>query len=51
MLRQILCATAVALAPVLLLAQAMPNPGFRSVGRGWPVTSALPSTGRNPAAL
>jgi len=37
--------------PAALLAQAMPDLGFRSAGRGWPVESALPSTGHDPAAL
>ena len=46
-----LCMAAVLSVPVLLLAQSMPDPGFRSVGRGWPVESALPSSGRDPAAL
>jgi hypothetical protein len=32
-------------------AQVMPDIGFHSVGRGWPIDPALPSTGRDPAAL
>src|SRR5580698_6168484 len=32
-------------------AQSMPDIGFHSVGRGWPVEPALPSSGRDPAAL
>jgi hypothetical protein len=32
-------------------AQATPDVGFRSVGRGWPVEPALPSTGVDPAEL
>lgn len=32
-------------------AQSMPDIGFRSVGRGRPVEPALPSSGRDPAAL
>jgi hypothetical protein len=32
-------------------AQDVADPGFASVGRGWPVEPALPSTGRDPALL
>jgi hypothetical protein len=32
-------------------AQSMPDIGFHSVGRGWPVKPALPSSGRDPAKL
>jgi hypothetical protein len=40
------------LAPQYLArAQSMPDIGFHSVGRGWPVDPALPSSGRDPAAL
>src|ERR1700722_2171726 len=35
----------------LVHAQSMPDIGFHSVGRGWPVDPALPSSGRDPAAL
>src|SRR5688572_19690600 len=41
----------VSLAPATASAQAMPAIGFRSAGRGWPVEPALPSTGKDPAAL
>jgi hypothetical protein len=34
-----------------LWAQSMPDIGFHSVGRGWPVIPALPSSGRDPAKL
>ena len=35
----------------LVHAQSLPDIGFHSVGRGWPVDPALPSSGRDPAAL
>jgi len=35
----------------IVRAQSMPSIGFHSVGRGWPVDPALPSSGRDPAAL
>lgn len=39
------------LAPGTVFSQAMPTIGFRSVGRAWLVEPALPSTGKDPAAL
>ncbi|HEY6456317.1 MAG TPA: hypothetical protein VIY90_13675 [Steroidobacteraceae bacterium] len=35
----------------IVRAQSMPDIGFHSVGRGWKVDPALPSSGRDPAAL
>ncbi len=41
--------TWVLFAPSTAAAQAMPDIGFKSVGRDWPVEPALPSKGRDPA--
>jgi hypothetical protein len=38
-------------APATAVGQTIPDIAFKSVGRGWPVEPALPSTGRDPAAL